>query len=314
MMPKSMAPMEIQVCRDAAQIEQEERAQQRERHYCSDHERGAVVAHAEEEHEHEQDQGDAFDHVVPHGVQCPVDQIGPVVMGHEVDARREVVFVDVFDLGAHALEYFERVLALAQNDDALDHVVFIGLAGHNPADAAQADLVADFHTTEIADADGRAVARIDRDRPNVRGVAHETEAAHDVHLGSVLDVAAAAIAVAIGKGVEHLAEGKIVGTQFGGIDQHLVLFGRTAEAVHVHHAWHGAHLPFDDPVFQGFQLNEWKALGRGERVAVDFAHGCRIRRKTGVGARRKIDRGERLGGLVAHKLAVGVVLEDDGDL
>ena len=77
-----------QVGGNAAQIQQQVGAQQRNRHCQRHHQGGAVVAQPEEQHQHQHHQADAFDHVLAHRVQGAVNQLGAIVMRHQPDARR----------------------------------------------------------------------------------------------------------------------------------------------------------------------------------------------------------------------------------
>jgi hypothetical protein len=105
-----------------------------------------------------------------------------------------------------------------------------------------------------SDADRRAAARDHGDLGDVVEALDQPETAHDVHLGSVLDVGAAGVAVALREGVEHLRQRQRVGLELQRVDVHLVLFRRPAEAHDVDDTRHRPQLPLHDPVLEGFQL------------------------------------------------------------
>ena len=130
----------------------------------------------------------------------------------------------------------------------------------------------------------------------------------------MLDIRAAGVAVAVGERGKDLLKREIIGLELQRIDLHLILLGRAAKADHVHHARDGAQLAFDYPVLQRPQFLAGIALGRLERVAIDFADGRRVGGEAGLGARRQSHHGEVLVHLVAHIVRVSTVLEYQRDL
>ena len=215
MMPKSIAPMRNQVGRDAAQIEQQEGAEQRERH------RPTATTSAERKLPRpRKSTSTSSTSPMPsimfcaHGVQRAVDEIRAVVIRHQLHAGGQVVRVDLRDLGADALEHLERVLAAAQDHDALTDVVLVGRRRALLADAAEAQLFADLRPSPRSLMRiGRAVAGVHRDARDILEVLHEAEAAHDVHFRAVLDVGAAGVAVAVGERGEDLVQRDAVGLE-----------------------------------------------------------------------------------------------------
>ena len=203
---------------------------------------------------------------------------------------------------------------LPQNHDAFHGVVLIRAAGGEPADAAKAELLANLHGAEIADAHGRAVARIHGNVADVIKALHEAQAAHDVEFRAVFNVGAAGVLVAIGQRGENLAERHAVGAQPGGINEHLVLLGGTAEAVDIHDAGHGAELAFHHPVFQRLELHFRITLGGRERVAINLADRGGVGGKAGLRAGRQVHQREQLRGLAADKFVVRAILEHQRDL
>ena len=104
----------------------------------------------------------ADEQVLADGLGGEVDQVGAVVVGLDLHAGQQPagLVVELLDLGLDVLQGGQRFLALAQQDDALDHVVLVvtrrrpperedsgGLVAVGPAraDPAQAGLVADDH-------------------------------------------------------------------------------------------------------------------------------------------------------------------------
>ena len=89
----------------------------------------------------------------------------------------------------------------------------------------------------------------------------------------MLDIGAAGVGVAVLEGGEDLLDGEVVGFEFEGIDQHLVLLGQAAEGIDVHHARHGAEFLLDDPVLQRAHFLGRETGGSSQGVAVHLADG-----------------------------------------
>src|ERR1700722_8424992 len=83
----------------------------------------AKITQKDEKNDHDQDH--AFGKVVQDGVRSVVDQCIPVQVRNDLYSRRENVIVEPLDHGAQALQHGFGVRALAQEDNALDHVVII---------------------------------------------------------------------------------------------------------------------------------------------------------------------------------------------
>jgi hypothetical protein len=317
-------PHRDEVRRDTGQVEQQEGAEQRQRHHRRHDQRRPPVAEPEEHHQHQQHQADALGHVPPHRQQRAIDQLGAVVVWHQHHPGRQLA-IDLGHLGAHLVEHRQRVLSLAQQHDALHHVVLVQLARREPgrglaaarqlrqlAHPPEPDRRPDRDPPDVADQHRRAAARRHGDGADVVEVLHQAQPAHHVELGAVLDVGAAGVAVAAGQRVEDRLERDAVRLQLERVHQHLVLLGGAAETHHVHHPRHGAQPPLDDPVLERLELEQRVPARTAQRVAIDLAHRRRVRRQRRLRAGRQAHRLQPLEGLVAHVDRVGVVLEHQG--
>src|SRR5581483_8149779 len=113
---------------------------------------------AEEHPLHEEDEEDAHQHVVQHGVRRDVDEVGAVVDLLDAHAwRQEAGMVDAVDLRLHALERRQALLPAPHQHDPLDDVVVRILAGD-----AQARLVPDADVGDVGEQHRGAVRRAER--------------------------------------------------------------------------------------------------------------------------------------------------------
>ena len=130
---------------------------------------------------------------------------------------------------------------------------------------------------DIADAEGRAVLRLEHGLFDVVNVGEQADGAHIDLLQPCLDEAAAGVDVVVGELLLHLADAEAVGDQLVGIDAHLVFPREAAEAGNVHDVGHGLELLLEHPVFDGFQLHQVVlGIGAVQRVPVDLADGAPI--------------------------------------
>ncbi len=197
-----------QIGGDAAEIEEEEGAEERQRHDRGDDERRTPVAEPEKEDEHQKNEADPLGHVLAHGVESAFDELRPIVVGDDLHPRRQLVAVDLLDLRPHPGEHLQSVFPLAQEDGPLNDVVLVGGVeahqGEELAHPPEAERRPLDHLAHVLDQDRGAAAGGDGDGADVRQALHHAEPAHDVHLAAMLDVGAAGVPVARREGVEHL--------------------------------------------------------------------------------------------------------------
>ncbi len=117
-------PDRQQVGRLAADVQHGEGEQQGQRN-VDRHDQGRPDV-AQEHQQDRRHQGHADEQVLVDRLGREVDQVGAVVVRDDLHARRQVAgLVQLLDLGQHVLQRGQRFLPLAQQDDALDHVVLV---------------------------------------------------------------------------------------------------------------------------------------------------------------------------------------------
>ena len=111
-------------------------------------------------------------------------------------------------------------------------------------------------------------------------VAHVLDQAHFAHIDLLqagLNEAAAGVGVVVGELLLHLRDAEPVGDQLVGIDAHLILARRTAEAGDVHDVRNGLEVLLDHPVFERLQLHHViLRIGAVQREEVDLADGTPV--------------------------------------
>ena len=92
------------------------------------------------------------------------------------------------------------------------------------------------------------------------------------------DVGAACILIVVFESPEDIGDGQANGSEFVGIDRHLVLLDIASEAVDFDYAGHHSHLAFNDPVLDGSQVGSTVLLPVSgihlEGVLQNFTEAC----------------------------------------
>ena len=130
-----------QIGRDAARLQHDERAQQRQRNHRRHDQRGAPVT---QEDDQDRDHQQRADHqVLGHRVHGMADQVAAVVDDAQAHARRQAR-AELGDLRLDVRDDVGRVAALGHLDDAFDHAVLFVERDH-----ARARAVADRHLADV---------------------------------------------------------------------------------------------------------------------------------------------------------------------
>ena len=152
----------------------------------------------QQENEH-----NARDHVVKHGVRRYVYQIAAVVDALDADAgRQDAALVDLVHFGFDALDRRHALGAAAHEDDALNDVVCV--VESRDAETGQ---VADGHRGHIADDDRGALVVGDQCVANLIRRMNEPDAAYHRGLGAEIDRLAADVDVRVAESRQHLRHG-----------------------------------------------------------------------------------------------------------
>ena len=254
-----------QVRRFAAQHQHDHGKQQRKGDRGGDDQRAAQVA--QEQPLDQEDEADAHDHVVQHGVGGDVHQRAAIVDALDVHARRQdVAVVDLVDFGQHAAQGRHGLRAAPHQHDALHDVVVVVLTGDaEPRLVAHRDVghVGDQNRGPVADRE-HGVADVVH-RPDLADTAHDRRLRADVHgIGADIDVG-------VVQSVQHLLERKPVGQQPVEIDGDVVGLGLAAPAGDVDDAGDRLQAPLQDPVLQRLEVGDGVARRADDTVAEDLA-------------------------------------------
>jgi hypothetical protein len=290
-----------QVRRQAAQLEIDERHQQRERDEDGDDERRAQVE--QEDEEHEGDQQAALEEVVAHGVQRRAHQLGAIV--ERIDRRLVVgeALVHLLDRRPEARQHRRRVLVAPHEHDALDRVV-VGAPAHHTLPRSPPFLdgrhVLQQHRRAVVGGDAYGAQVVER--------LEEPLAADDELLGASLEHAAAGVHRAgadrllqVGQREAVACEAERIGHDVNLTHQPTVA-DDVGDAVDAHQR--GAH----HPVLQRAQHHR-VVLRAAERVAIDLADRRGEGPELGRHAVRQVGVAQALEHLLARPLAVDAVVE-----
>jgi hypothetical protein len=227
-------------------VHQDEGEQQGQRNHRGDDDGRPQVAQ-----EDQQDGGDqhrADQQVLADGGHGVADQLGALVDRADPVAFRQAC-IDLVHLGAQGLDDLGRVAALGHLHDAFDDVVAV-VEGH---DAGAARTGAVFHFCHVADAHRLAFAGHHHHVAHVVEALEQAQRAH--HQGFVAAAQQAAAAIAAGAARAWPTSARLTElAQQVGLDAHLHLADRAAEADHVGDARHHAQGRADGPVLHGADL------------------------------------------------------------
>ena len=309
-------PQGHQVGRDAIAVHQNEGGQRRNHQGGHHNQAGAHIA--QEDKQHDDHQENALDQHFAHGPQRRVDQLGAVVVRHDLQAAgQHALGVDFVHPLFDARHHFLGIATAHHQHDARDR---LGVAALD--DGALAHLMAQGDVGQILDIHRRAVLLAHHDVANVFQAADQAHAANQVLLGALGQDATAGIGIVLRNGLIHLLDGHVVVGQTVGLDQGLVLPHIAALRIDFGHARNraqqGSHHPVlnDAPLGQlGRRQRALAVLGMVQRVLVDLAqasgHRTQHRRDALRHARRHLD--QALGDQLPGKKHIGLVGEHQGD-
>ena len=164
-----------------AEVEQDRGEEKREGDRKRHDECTAKVA--EEQEKYDNHQGDALAQVVQDCMRGVTDQVAAVKIRDDLHARRQHVAINVVHLFVQGYQGLFGVGSFAQQHDALNHVIviynFAVLARQRFAEFSQPDFCALRNLGDIANADGRAILRLQH------GGAHVVNRLHQAHNANV---------------------------------------------------------------------------------------------------------------------------------
>ncbi len=253
-----------------------------------------------------------------HRVRRVVHQVATVKERHDLHAGRQNPLVKFLHLGVNVFDDRVGVGALAQQDDAFDHVrVVHNLAVVSPqrlADLPESNARTLGHGADIFDAQRRAVLRFDDRVFDVLDVGNQADGAHVDLLQAGFDEAPAGIHVVIRQLLFDLPDGQAIGDQPARIDSDLIFPRDAAEADNIHHVGHGLELFFKRPVFERLQLHQViLRISAFQRVPVDLANGAVVRPDGWLQIVGKADECQPLQNFLAVPVVFGIVVKNHGD-
>ena len=219
-----------------------EREQHRQRDRQRDDQPRAKVA--EEHEQHRDDEQRALEEVVANRVQHRTDQVDPAVDRRHLDVLGQAVA----NLIEPRLEFLGDLAAVLahQHEAEPEHGLAPPLGRHRPA----TDLMALADLRDVAHPDQRAVDLGEHHRLDLRDAADESLPLDQLRLPSLLEHAAAGVAIAALQDAGDVVEGQAVLDQPTGIDGDVKLPLVAAPGVDLRDARHLDHLRADHPLVQ----------------------------------------------------------------
>ena len=200
-MPKSSAPSESRLAG----------IWRRSRQVAANKSEKGIVRHddrcaahiAEEEEENDGDQNHALGQIVQHSVRREVEQFAAIDKGNKRNALRQDQIVELLDPRVDSLERWLCVGAFLQRDDAADDIVVVDqlsiLAVIGVAELPKADHRALLHHAKILHRTGVPALVVITVFADVLNVADQANFANIDLLLSLLDKAAAAVGIVVGR-------------------------------------------------------------------------------------------------------------------
>src|SRR6185503_4446516 len=177
-----------------------------------------------------------------------IHELGLIVIVNYTHARRQCLV----DLCYFLLDSLDHLLGVfvdpLENDSGNDFSLTI--LSHRTL----ANLVADFHSRNVADSNWRAIARVEHDVADIRDVCDQAQAANDVLLVAMLDEVGARVLIIVLDGFKERLESDVVADERLLIDDDLILLDVAAKTEDIGDAGHGAQLQLYDPVLNRAQF------------------------------------------------------------
>ena len=281
---------------------------QRERNVGADNNGAAQVA--EKDPLDEENQQTTEDEIVQDRVGGDGHQRAAVVIGNELDARRQAsIAVELVDLGLDARHYVIGMKSAVHDNDRQGNVVIMIAAGNTePRPKADRDLGDVLHLHRNAIHLGEHDVLDVVDLPALGQIqfaaAVEQPDTADVHgLLADSDLASAHIDIGVAECADDLRNRNVVGVELVQIDLDIVLLGGAAPRVHGNDPRNSEQAAGDDPVLYGTQVGQPEVRRTDYLVAIDLTDQARAL-DIGLYTVRKADvllqaqRRPRIGGVI----------------
>ena len=221
----------------------------------------------------DEDQRNAEQHVVQHGVDGHGDQVAAIV--ERIDPHtwwKGAIRVELLDRLANARDNLHGALELLHQHDAEHDVRDVVASGD-----AEPWREPDLHIGNVGEQHWDTALLGEHDVANILQRLHNTDAADIDRLLAHRDGAAADVGIARRNGIQDLRQSHAVGHHAVEIDLDLELLALAAQHQHVGNTGDGAQPAFHNPVLERLELHQvhaWRAL---ELVAKYLADGSRWR-------------------------------------
>ena len=221
--------------------------------------------------------------------------------------QRRLQFIQFF---LHAFDDLSRICARQSEHQTLDGLALAVLRHHTIArDGANLDL------GQITDADRGTILHRHHDRTQIVQIRNTSFATHQQHFVAFAEPTGTVVAVVGVNRLPELRHGHAAGGHFELIGHHLERANNTSQRIHVGHARHSAQRWPDNPVEQAASFGQRQTLAfNGEHI--HFPERGRDRRHAARDAGGQIfaQAAQTFADLLARPIAVGAVLEVDGDI
>ena len=302
MMPRSMAPTDSRLADSPRATVIMTASRQRDRNRRGDDDRAAQIA---EKHPLDQeDQRDAEQQIVQHGVDRDADEIAAVVERLDLDAcGQRAVGIELLDRGAHALHHVHRAFKLLHQDDAGDGVGLAVAPRH-----ADPRFEADLDVGDIRQQHRNAALLRQTILPMSSSEVMTPMPRTLADCSPIAIVRPPTLELLDDMRADDLRQRQPVGDHPVEIDLDLVFLGVAAQHRDVGNAGHDPQPPLDDPVLDRLELHHTHAGRAGELIAEDLADAAR-RRDHRLHARRQLHVLQPVDRLLADEMIVAAVFE-----
>src|ERR1700688_1888421 len=291
---------------DAEPVHRDEGGQQRQWNADYGNERRTEMQ--QEGDDHEAYDHCLFDQVAAERLDRCGDQAGAVVAGNDFDPGGQGL-LDFGDLALDAVDYVERILAVAHHDySAHDFSVAVEIGDAFTQVGSQA------HDAEVADQNRRAVVVADRNLFEVGHRADVSQASNKVACARHFEHPAADLVVALADLVDHVPKRDFQREHPVRIEPNLILLDEPADRGDLCTARFGPQSVAHFPVLQASQIRGAELVAAIEQhVLVDPSGSGRIRADNRVDSGGELARDllKILEHAAARPIDIGSVLEDD---
>src|SRR5882762_10732662 len=287
-------------------MERNEREQHRDRHRRNRDGRAGEVPQKNQDDDDYCD--DDFKDGLLHSTDRVVNQLGSVIDRNDLHSFRKAG-LDLFDLGFHPVDDFQRILAVAHDDDTRDD-----FARTIEFSKAATQVGAHHHLADIFHTDLRtALADAQRDVFKILQRARVTAAANHILRAPKFKQSSTGFVVPSAYRLDYAADRDAIRLQTIRVQVHLELARITTDGRNIGYAWHRAQVITQIPVLIRTQIGETVLARRiHQSVLIDPPESGGVRAKLGLNPIRQSgkDAREILQYSCARPVKIGSVRKD----